>query len=1095
MTTNNNTWDLIETYYKENNIVSHQHKSFEYFMENIVPDTIQAGNVLTVKKEESDGTISVYDITISNPKFILPLSNIETTSEMYPHQARIQNLTYASSLLVDIHQKITKGSDIKTFDFANVNIGKIPIMTQSKYCRLYQMEDPKKYNECSYDKGGYFIIKGQEKVIISQERFADNQLFVFEKKQTNAYNHYAEIKSIDPKSKVVYGCYVRHTKNKTFRVKVPQLKEDVCFISLIKIMNPILTDNDIIQLIVGSEEDDPTPYIELLLETSKYSNIEDELFSIKRSFTQKDIDTSRVIDILNNVLLPHTHLKIEYLCIMVKAIMDCMLGKRALDDRDHLSNKRIDSPGVMMGYLFKQLYQKFLIDLARDIINPNSQIDISRMIKSCTIGNGFNYALSTGNWLMKNGNMITSKVGVAQMLNRFNYYSTLSHLRRITSDLDPTAKLIRPRQLHTSHIFSICSSETPEGASIGISKNLALAASITIEQDDAPIILFIQSLLSGGKGNCGGSIFVNSKFIGTSGSSHSIVEIRDILRSRKRQGIIFHHINFFIDYKLNELHVQTDGGRIFRPVFIVTNNKIKDYTSDMTWQDLLENEVVEYIDTKESENCLICINPSELTTSDNTYTHCEMHPSLMFGICASLIPFANHNQSPRVSYQSAMCKQAIGVYTTNHTGRMDSNNHVLWNPQKPLVSTKMSQIMGSNELPSGQNCIVAFGCYSGFNMEDSVMLNRGAIERGLLTSTFYRTYKDEEKKSSTSLVEEKFCNPSTVKNCKSLKNVSYENLDKNGFIKEETEIKGDDVLIGKIIPESTHTTRQTKDVVYKDNSVTLRHGESGIIDKGIVTTNQDGYRMAKIKVRQMREMHIGDKVASFSAQKGIVGMIYDQADMPYTESGIVPDIIVNSHAIPSRMTLAQILECVTGKSGLMTGTFNDGTPFDPLNIEEHAQILEDHGFQRYGNETLYNGFTGKRMKTQMFIGPTFYQRLKHMVADKVHSRATGAVQNITRQPAEGRSKQGGLRFGEMERDAIISHGSSKFLHEKLYTLSDAFCAYICDTCGQFANANSDGKCCLKCQNYDRISKIAIPYSCKLLFYELLSMGINPKMIV
>lgn len=723
-------WNIIDEYFNQDNssmIIQHQLKSFDHFIESILPQIIEAGNPLVVKREDGKQVV-VYTININNPVIAQPIENDTSNVEMYPNQARIQNLTYSGNLFVDIQQHIQRFDlseeetiadfnihtnekipvEKKTVNFTNVNIGKIPIMIRSKFCRLFDKTDNVKYNECELDKGGYFIIKGQEKVIISQERFADNQLFVFHKKQSNKYTHYSEIKSIDPITKVAYGCYIRFLKNETLRVKIPQIKDDVCLISLMKILNPTLTDKAIIDIIL-LDEPNREPYIELLLNSFHNSKTVDELDLIFKAFQVNQID--KVNTIFDRVLLPHTDNRTEFLGLMAKQILDVIVGKRSVDDRDHLANKRIDSPGVMMGYLFKQLYQKFLTDLAKDILNPNSQIDINRMIKSCTIGNGFSYGLSTGNWLMKNGNLTISKVGVAQMLNRFNFYSTLSHLRRIVSDLDPTAKLIRPRQLHPSHIFSCCPNETPEGGSIGISKNLALASSITIDHPDYFVLELLNDLnmTDTFDKNSGGKIFVNSKLVGM---HTDIVSLAEKLKMYRRRGELYFSTSVFIDYDMNELFINTDGGRVIRPVFLVQNNKLMaEKLSTHQWENLVRNGVIDFIDVKESENCLIAISHDQLPNAN--YTHCELHPSLMLGICASLIPFANHNQSPRVSYQSAMCKQALGVYTTNFKQRMDSNAHILWNPQKPIVSTKMGNIMKSNELPSGQNCIVAFGCYTG----------------------------------------------------------------------------------------------------------------------------------------------------------------------------------------------------------------------------------------------------------------------------------------------------------------------------------------------------------------------------------------------
>jgi DNA-directed RNA polymerase II subunit RPB2 len=1122
-------WTIVEKLFHDKAIIRHQFSSFHHFMDTIIPETIESCNPIVSEKtiEQANQSITTkYTINITNPRFVKPvqkgINRDQSTHELLPYNARIQNLTYAANLLVDISYDtvITDNNTHKTTTKKQVDndicMAQIPVMVHSKYCRLPDdLSLMEKYNECSYDRGGYFIIKGQEKIIVSQERFAENILYVF-KKNSAKYSYYAEIKSMDAKTHTEYACYLRFIpRDDTFRLKIPHIKEDVCLISVMKMLG-CKNDKEIIDLILSGDTSHKEEYMELLLPSFVYSQEHDELGLIKRSLSNPSMELEDVRRLFNRVLLPHTngtlYDKARYLGFMAKSIIDTMFGKRNLDDRDHLANKRIDAPGIMMGHLFRQLYSKFIGNISRDIHSSSSK-HIKQIVKPCTISNGFKYALSTGNWCIKNGNQKTTKVGVAQMINRFNYYSTLSHLRRVHSDTDASGgqKLIRPRQLHCSHIFGFCTSETPEGAPIGITKNFALASSLTVHNKDDALINLLE-MVGVVRDYTLPKVFVNSKLIG---GHHDLPQLTQYIRKWRHTGELFYTTNFFLNYTTNELYIYTDGGRVYRPVFVVSGGKLLIDTqdiNDMSFEELHRQGFVEYIDTRESENYLIAISPDSIT---NQTTHCELHPSLMLGICASLIPFANHNQSPRVAYEASMSKQAIGIYTTNYQNRMDSNSHILWHPQKPLVSTKMSDIMKANELPTGQNCIVAFGCYSGFNQEDSIIANQSAIERGLFTSSFFRTYKDELKNSNvttmintTSIIstgnvnttaqtnEEQFCNPTKIANCTFTKRLCYDKLDSNGFVKENTHVEGDDVIIGKIVP-NTNTTRQDTNVVLNDNSMAIRSTESGIVDKGIITTNENGYKLAKVKIRQQRECKIGDKLASFSAQKGIIGMTYRQEDMPFTASGITPDIIVNPHALPSRMTVAQLMETLVGKACALEGHCGDGTQFQEIDHEYYADILQQYGFQRYGNETLYNGFTGEQMEVQMFIGPTFYQRLKHMVIDKMHMRSKGPVQNLTRQAAEGRSKAGGLKLGEMERDSLIAHGASKFLWEKLFKCSDEFYTTICDECGNVAinMADSNINICQKCKNYSNFSTVGIPYSAKLLFYEMKCMGIEPRIIV
>jgi DNA-directed RNA polymerase II subunit RPB2 len=393
-----------------------------------------------------------------------------------------------------------------------------------------------------------------------------------------------------------------------------------------------------------------------------------------------------------------------------------------------------------------------------------------------------------------------------------------------------------------------------------------------------------------------------------------------------------------------------------------------------------------------------------------------------------------------------------------------------------------------NKLPNGTNVIVAIATYGGYNQEDSILFNQASIDRGLFSSTFFRTYKQEEKKNQLSGDEEKFCKPDMSK-LLFPKPCDYSKLDESGFVPKNTYVNDGDIIIGKIIPGISSSSGE-----YKDSSVNIRYSEEGYIDENYIDTNGEGYKFCKVKIRSIRKPNIGDKFSSRHGQKGTIGMIYPESDMPFTKDGIKPDIIINPHAIPSRMTIAQLIECILGKACCMSGTNGDATAFNKTNIKNIGDILESHGFNGTGNEVLYDGFTGEQLKTSIFIGPTYYQKLKHMSRDKVHSRSGGPVVSMTRQPSEGRSSYGGLRFGEMERDCIIAHGCSSFLKERLLDVSDKYAVYICNSCGLMVTGNSEKRIfeCNKCNNFGDISKIFIPYSCKLLFQELQTMSILPR---
>ena len=536
-----------------------------------------------------------------------------------------------------------------------------------------------------------------------------------------------------------------------------------------------------------------------------------------------------------------------------------------------------------------------------------------------------------------------------------------------------------------------------------------------------------------------------------------------------------------------------------------TGRLIEEIHSIQRWEDLLmwqspsgEN-LIEYIDPGETESSYISMKAADaVAPGAPDYTHAEIHASTILGTLASNIPFPDHNQSPRNSYQCAMGKQSMGMFALNFRERFDAMAHLLCYPQVPFVSPFMSRFYGAQTMSCGQNIIVAIMTYTGYNQEDSVMINRGALDRGLFRSIFYRTYKDEERKNQSSGEEERFVRPDPTLT-KQMKNGNYEKLDETGFVPEQTFVNTDDILIGKIVPLRVPTGMviPVGSKMFRDVSRTMRNNEVGWVDRIFKNRNGEGYSFAKVRMRQDRIPEIGDKFSSRHGQKGTVGMILNAEDMPQTASGLVPDIIINPHCIPSRMTIAQLMETLLGKMGCELGCLGDGSPFNDVTLEGITKIMRDNlGMEPQGNEILFNGFTGRQMETSIFMGPCYYQRLRHCSADKMHSRSSGPLVMLTRQPAEGRAREGGLRFGEMERDCVAAHGVSEFTKERLMECSDLFRCWSCEDCGLIAivNPREGIWLCKGCGNTTNFSAIEIPYAYKLLLQELETMSISSRII-
>jgi DNA-directed RNA polymerase II subunit RPB2 len=1136
---------IIHSYFQQKDIlIRHQIDSYNDYIDNIIPNIIEQffpNEGLNIECEDPNNKIKNIKLKVNLPdgnilKEAYCIENNGVQNILTPELARLRNYTYSAPLYINMTISVTVNENgnsviLPDNEIKNILLGKIPIMVNSKYCMGKKVNT----NNCKYDLGGYMIINGNEKVIISQERIANNIIQVFKNNKNNTkFSYLSECRSCNedvfniPKLTSIKITNKPDKFNNNIYVNIPNIKQEIPLIILFRLLG-CLSDKEIIYNIIdNSNEDIDDSIVKVLLpsfENTQDIRTQNEAYRFLFNYLNKNYNNisceKKMLFIKNNIIkniLPHIanpKKKLLFLGLMVNKLIKCYLGILETDDRDSYYHKRIDTPGILMGSLTYLCINKIVKDIKlyinkeissgiclinKDLSKIINETNISKIIKSSYIETTLKSSLATGSWGIKTGS--SDRAGVSQVLNRLTYSSCISHLRRVATTADVTGKLIPPRKLHATSWGMICPTETPEGQSVGLVKNLAICCNITNKSSSEPVKYILKDKIENiedidiYKFNKYKSvlIFINGDIYGY---THNIQDIISYLKICRKDGIISTFISFYMDYTNNSFYILSDRGRCCRPLFTVKNNKLlynkKIYENinngNISWNDLvLKYKIIEYIDISEVNNTLICTYPKDL--KNKNYTHCEICPSLILGIVASGIPFAHHNQSPRNTYQSAMGKQAIGIHSTKYNNRYDTFSHILFYPQKPLITTRYMKYFNADNLPSGINCIVAIASYSGYNQEDSVILNKAAIERGLFSSTFYRCYREEEKKNQLTGDEDIFCKPD-INNILFPKQKNYNKLEKDGFIKKDTYVDDNDIIIGKIMPIRNSEYR------HRDTSISVKNNEKGYIDSIYINTNGDGFKFCKVRIRSTKYPEIGDKFSSRHGQKGTCGIIYEQCDMPYTKDGIVPDIIVNPHAIPSRMTIAQLLECILGKTCVMSGHNGDGTVFNNTNAHDISDALQSFGFERNGNEVLYSGFNGEQLKTSIFIGPTYYQRLKHMSGDKVHSRASGPVVSMTRQPAEGRSSHGGLRFGEMERDCIIAHGGTSFLKERLMDVSDKFACYTCNICGNIsvASPNNNIYSCKKCNNYNKFTKINIPYSCKLLIQELQSMSLNPRFMI
>jgi DNA-directed RNA polymerase II subunit RPB2 len=1153
-------WEVINKHLSDPaSMVKHQIDSFESFMSTGIDQVIQSYSPIEVSEGPYDesGPSVWYSVTPSNVSVSRCVTHDKfgKPSVLVPNDARLRNLTYGSTLTLDLevqsqHRSESGGTVTAKKRIEGVVIGSVPIMVGTRYCTLRDRRF--RDYECPYDPTGYFIINGNEKALVSLDRIGENKTYVFAgAKSSMSECLVSEVRSVGVKTP---GCpkttsLVMNLKPSPYgnaiRASINSVRTDLPVALVFRALG-VQTDREIVDWVAavgeplglaradvehdmhGSLVDGGVAFTEqdAILHILKYTSIGQSSTGSRWRTTAQQISAVRAL--LRDDLFPHAgdgDGKVSYLSYMIAKLLRVKRGISAMDDRDSYVNKRIDTPGALMSALFRQHYSKFVREMRSmlhkelqlgawrttgQLINLLSVNNLYKIVRPSIITAGMTYALATGNWGIKNSR--SCKQGVAQVLNRMTFNATISHLRRVNTRIEKTGKLVQPRKLHTTHWGVVCLAETPEGSSIGLVKNLALTACITTHSSAVPVVNAVRKRttpIDPAAPSKRTLVTVNGAILGQTGDPKALVSE---LRAGKRNGSLNPFVSVVWDITGGEVRVNTEAGRCCRPVLTVTDG-IPDISCLTTEQvrttslpELLMGcrrvdrdmtpGVVEYLDIDETDHSLIAMRPEELK-EDKPWTHVELDPAVALGVVAATIPFSHHNQSPRNTYQCAMAKQAIGLYSTSFRARHDTLAHVLDYPQKPIVNTRMASHLNVDELPSGVNAVVAIATHTGFNQEDSLIFNQASVDRGLFSSTFYRTYKEHNSRNHSTGEEEHYYNPLGGGNTPAtLKAFNYDKLEECGFVPENTFVDSKDIIIGKCMPHKHNGV-----IVTRDCSVPVKSNECGYVDANCFNDNRfptstsDGYSFCKVRLRSTRKPVIGDKLAARSGQKGTIGVIRRECDMPVTADGIVPDIIMNPHAIPSRMTVGQLMECVMGKGCCFTGEYGDATPFTDVDIDKIGEALEEVGMERYANEVVVSGTTGELMIADLFIGPTYYQRLKHMTTDKCHSRsANGPVTALVRQPAEGRARDGGLRLGEMEMGCLFCHGTMHFLKERVFDCSDGFRVFSCKQCGRLSNVNPEKDIheCKMCGNATSFSELRMPYAFKLLSQECEAMGIGMR---
>lgn len=1163
------TTPVIKSMFQQNNGYEANHfihESYDDFASDKIPRIIEQQNPIEIYDRNKTLFLYLKDPYYQKPQF-------SSQEPMFPNDARLRNADYSMKLKVNCEIQIAEyyeeTNTHKNFHYEihNVDIGYIPLMIGSSYCWLSDSQilfkEVQNNQECPYDYFGYFIVNGSEKMLVCQDKIAENKTMLFDKSKNMLNSSFvAEImstneKAFDPPKKLQltrYSTGIYATKMHNIRDKkaIP-----VCI--LFRALG-IESEYQITRYIMMNKENDENMFIELktiLLnsEASLYRTQNESLdyLSNYTSVNENDDPRLKARELMRGDFLPHIsktwdshscHLKAIYLGYMINRMLQYYLGYQDIDDRDSMINKRVETPGNLMASLFQQSFKQNIIQAKKALrkqLQQNTTLsdrlisshNINTFIRHQDITNQLRRGLTTGNWSAKNSNQ-SVRQGIAQPVNRQNFIASLSYMLRVNTNLEKqNGCVIKPRKLHKTQWGYICPFETPEGKNIGLVKNLAVSSKPTTYIDEMYVHKKLWDIgvtpaytIDGMKGQCW--IDVNGAIIGITKEPKNV---HDSLKWMKRHGILHAYTGIVWNIDDDTLSIRTDNGRLVRPVFIMYNNEtgltpdiekglqngtitwnnlVHPHTQTSMYHERIDKPIIEYIDPFETTQSLIALDSNQLEKNKNTqdlrsampqYTHMEIHKSFIFGNVINITPFVNHNQAPRNSYQTAMTKQAIGEYTSNFAGRYDKSEcTVLSNPQKPLVGTIYDGLLpGMSQMPSGMNVVIAVMPYGGYNQEDSIVCNKNSVERGLFAKTSYITYNSKIQMDEATSFKERFADPRDYGVGKEM-HFNYNKLNSFGFVEEETPVQEKDIIIGKTCPRRNQNN--SKEYYWSDESVAVRGNESYTVDKVAVNNRyfmtQDSGRseFIKVRMRSYDKPQVGDKFTTRAAQKGLFGLIVNEDDLPRTENGLVPDVIVNSNAFPSRMTCSQLLEMVLGKNCAMRGVYGDGTIFKDVSSEDVGDGLDTlYNMDKYGDEIMYDGCTGEMLQGPVFIGITYLNSLKHMVKNKIHSRAReGATSSLTRLPSHGRKVGGGFRWGELEQWASMASGLCRFLNEKTTICADLYKLHYCRVCGSNLEYNLKYKKlkCKECNETINFGAIRINYCAKLLLQELASMNIGTK---
>jgi DNA-directed RNA polymerase II subunit RPB2 len=1195
----------IHKYFTTQNIplTKHHIDSYDQFIQRDLQAIIATENPLINLKEPFGDKKKTYKykveiyvggldgtaIRVGTPT--IRLNQGEDVRVLFPNEARLRNLTYSLPIQVDILYRVTIKADaadenpaVYEETISNFPIAQIPLMLHSRYCPLHGKPQSTlvAMGECPEDSGGYFIIDGSEKVLITRQEQAFNTLYISEQKRDPKVQYYATMQSLNPRTRMLTRAnlywererekYVMKERSYVYypsvmEVKLPQVTKPIPLFIVFRALG-IQTDKDIINTIFPDMDSPETAALAELLIPSMHAaaptlTTYDALFYIQQFV--KGFSLVRVYDILMNEFFCHIDFhedkrdfspKIAFLAQCVRSMLRVVKKLDPPTNKDDTRNQRLITSGFSVQKLFQGIYGAWQEAVSRTINeeynyhkqqyagenfkNLFSAGMVSFIFKAGFIDDGIARAFK-GKWSV--GAEGDEEAGIVQALARISYLDFMSHCRRVVLDFDTGLKLTGPRQLQTSQYGYYCTSETPSGGHIGVTKNLSIFTSISNGMIPTKLIAWLYKragVLAPAEATPQlivnmVPVFVNNCIIGYTENPE---EVAAVLRCMKRTGCLPPYSSNGFNRRTKTIFIYTDEGRPLRPLFcvplpdpqcipaadswktIVCGNLPQAVNADLPSVDFIDiyadqpektladyiaalsphMGVVEYLDPYEQNEAYIANVPEHIRPGETT--HMEVHPSSILGLLGCMIPFANHNQSPRNQLSASQSKQSLAMYATNFQNRYDNNANILCYPEMPLSRTVYQDYIGSGRMGYGHNLVLAMAIHSGYNQEDGIVINKSALERGMFRNITYRSYDVFEEDDPLAKTKTRIANPNNMPAWLDVHiGYDYSKLDPNGIIKPGSYVDENTVIVGRYMT--------LEDGRFKDASVTPQVWTSGRVDEVITLVGPNGLRIVKIRVVHDRVPELGDKFSNRHGQKGTIGMMVRGMDMPRTSEGIVPDMIMNPHAIPSRMTIAQLLEQLFGKTAANLGalanatTFmNEGSPHEVI-----GDVLEEIGLERFGNEILYDGQSGKMIEAAIFIGPVYNMRLKHMTEDKWNARGAGRKEQRTHQPTGGRGAQGGLKIGEMERDAIVAHGLASFTRESMMERSDKTEFVLCNGCGTIPiyNERQDLYICSLCdgpiqysgstadtmepiiptkRSAVSFSRVEMPYATKLFIQEM-----------